>query len=234
MVLMRLTDAHIHLADRAEGFPHDRYELFCTCVAQHSQWKTQASFSYSNCVRFYGIHPWYAEEWTRDVSDELVSILENDRKAHVGEIGLDSKRGTMELEEKAFAEQLDIASEMDRCVNIHNIGCDGTLVSMLKRHGNGCRSIILHSFKNPDAHPFSGLECYFSLNPRLLTKSKTNVREIFRNLPKDRILLETDYPHVPKDFVSAEEFINRLASILGMSPEELSGTAADNLRRALE
>lgn len=231
---MRLTDAHMHLVDDAEGFPRGSYELFCACVAQHSEWMTQMSFSFDNCVLFYGIHPWYSDQWNLEVREELISILDTDRKAHIGEIGLDSKHGAMDSQEKAFAEQLDIASAMDRCVNIHNIGCDGNLVSMLKRHGAGCRSIILHSFKNPDPRSYSGLDCYFSLNPRLLSKSEANVREVVLNLPEDRILLETDYPHVPKDFVSAEDFINRLSAILGMSPDELSGIAADNLRRALE
>ncbi len=231
---MRLTDAHMHLADFDGGFRIDDYELFCACVAKHSQWDVQTSFDYDNCVLFYGIHPWYADQWDSTVKNELTTILESNRNAHIGEIGLDSKHGVMELEEKAFAEQLDVASEMDRCVNIHNIGCDGPLVSMLKKHGKGCRSIILHSFRNPDPHPYSGLDCYFSINPRILSKSEDNVREIVSKLPKDRVLLETDYPHVPKDFVSAEDYINRLSSVLGMSPEELAGTAADNLRRALE
>ncbi len=231
---MRLTDAHMHLADFEEGFPAEKYELFCACVAKHSQWEVQKTLSRPNCVLFYGIHPWYADQWDESVKNELTTILEDDKNAHVGEVGLDSKHGTMELEEVAFAGQLDIASELDRCVNVHNIGCDGALVSMLKRHGKGCRSVILHSFRNPDHRSYSEIDCYFSLNPRLLSKSDDNVRAVVDNLPRDRILLETDYPHVAKDFVSAEDYINRLASFLGMSPEELAGTAADNLRRALQ
>ena len=132
-----------------------------------------------------------------------------------------------------FAEQLGIASEFNRCVNIHNIGCDGKVISMLKEHGKGCGSIILHSFRSPDIRPFLGTGCYISVNPRILSKSNENLIQIINQIPRDRLLLESDYPYVTKDFLSMEEFVVRLAGMLGTEPETLAGTAADNLRRTI-
>ena len=231
---MRITDAHLHLLNAAGPYPGiGDAELLFTCTAQHSEWMTQTSESIANAVRFYGIHPWYTEQWDEDSSKELRSILANDPEAHVGEIGLDSKHGDPAAQERAFAEQLGIASDLGRCVNIHNIGCDGKTVSLLKKHGKGCRSIILHSYKSPDIRPFLGTNCYFSVNPRILSKSRENIVQIISQIPKDRLLLESDYPYATKDFVSMEDFVTILAGILGTDSGSLADTAADNLRRTI-
>ena len=231
---MRISDAHLHLLNASEPYPGiGDAELLFSCVAQHSEWKTQTSEIDTKVVRFYGIHPWYAEQWDAEAAEELRTILEKDAKTQIGEIGLDSKRGDLSVQEKVFAEQLGIASEFNRCVNIHNIGCDGKVISLLKEHGKGCRSIILHSFRSPDVRPFLGTDCYFSINPRILSKSDDNVIQIVSQIPKGRLLLESDYPYVTKDFLSMEEFVVRLAGMLGTEPETLAGTAADNLRRTI-
>ena len=231
---MRISDAHLHLLNASEPYPGiGCAELLFSCVAQHSEWKTQTSGNDLNVVKFYGIHPWYAEQWNGAVPEELRTILGEDADAQVGEIGLDSKRGDLSIQEKVFAEQLDIASEFGRCVNIHNIGCEGKVISMLKEHGKNCGSVILHSFRSPDVRPFLGTDCYFSINPRILSKSNENVKQIISNIPKGRLLLESDYPYVTKDFVSMEEFVATLAGMLGTDPETLAGTAADNLRRTI-
>ena len=227
---MRITDAHIHWSGDYPGI--EDTELLFTCAAQHSEWKTQIPEDDGKVVRFYGIHPWYAEQWDSDTAEELRTILDENHNAQVGEIGFDSKRGDPVLQERAFAEQLDIASAAGRCVNVHNIGCDGKIVSMLKEHGRGCR-VILHSFKSPDAHTFLGADCYFSINPRILSKSDANIIQIISSIPKGRLLLESDHPYVTNGFISMEDFVTRLANIIGADPESLAGTAADNLRRTI-
>ena len=231
---MRITDAHLHLLNATEPYPGiGSTELLFSCSAQHSEWKTQMSETDAKIVKFYGIHPWYAEQWDEDTAEELRAILRSDPGAQVGEIGLDSKRGDPVLQEKVFAEQLGIASEFNRCVNLHNIGCDGKVISLLKDRGKGYRSIILHSYKSPDVRPFLGTDCYFSVNPRILTKSEENIAQIITQIPKDRLLLESDYPYVTKDFVSMEEFVVRLAGILGTEAGALADAAAENLRRTI-
>ena len=231
---MRISDAHLHLLNASEPYPGiGGAELLFSCVAQHSEWKTQISGNDPNVVKFYGIHPWYAEQWDGEVPEELRTILADDPKAQVGEIGMDSKRGDPSVQEKVFAGQLDIASEFGRCVNIHNIGCDGEIVRILKQHGKGCRSIILHSFKS-DTSPFAGLDCYYSLNPRILTKSGEHVKALAAKIPKDRLLLETDYPFAPRGFSSMGGFITELADILGTEVGELAARTLENARRAIQ
>lgn len=232
---MRFSDAHLHLTSCGNFYPEmGSAELVISCTAEHSEWSAQTSLKRPNSVVFYGIHPWYAGQLNGAAIGELVELLAEDPDAHIGEIGLDSKHPDMESQESAFAAQLSIASDLERCINVHNIGCDGRIVAMIKEYGPNCRSIILHSFKSPDTRPFSGLNCYYSLNPRILSKSKESIAEIVSHIPKDRLLIETDFPHVPEGFTTMQDFIVRLADAVGIEPEELSASAADNLRRALQ
>ncbi|MBR1888800.1 MAG: TatD family hydrolase [Candidatus Methanomethylophilus sp.] len=184
-------------------------------------------------MRFCGVHPWHIGEWNDSSRQKLVSMLESDPEIQVGEIGLDSKHPGMENQIEIFAEQVGIASDLGRSVNVHNIGCDGEIVRLLKQHGRGCRSIILHSFKS-DISPFSGLDCYFSINPRILTKSKEHVKELVTKIPRDRLLLETDDPFAPRGFTTMEGFITELANIMSIEPGELAGITLENSRRSIQ
>ena len=233
---MIFADAHIHMTDGAygPGYPDiSDGELFFSCSAVPSEWGLPTPEIGGKVVRFCGVHPWYAGEWNQSIEDSLISLLKADPSVHVGEIGLDSKHPDIGLQTEVFSKQVSIASDLDRAVNIHNIGCDGEIVRILKRSGKGCRSIILHSFRS-DISPFAGLDCYCSLNPRILTKSEGHVRDLVTRIPRDRLLLETDHPFAPRGFSSMGGFITELADILGTEPGELAGRTLENARRAIQ
>ncbi|MBQ4368840.1 MAG: TatD family hydrolase [Candidatus Methanomethylophilus sp.] len=233
---MKFADAHIHMADGAfgPGYPDiSDGDLFFSCSAVPSEWDLPLPETKGDIVRFCGVHPWYVSEWNASAKDSLTSLLNDDPSMQVGEIGLDSKHPDLGKQVEAFSEQISIASDLGRAVNVHNIGCDGETVRLLKQYGKGCRSIILHSFKS-DTSPFAGLDCYYSLNPRILSKSKEHVKELAGKIPTDRLLLETDYPFAPRGFATMGGFITELADILGIEPQELASRTLENARRAIQ
>ena len=233
---MRFADAHIHMADGAfcPGYPDfSEGELFFSCSAVPSEWSVSLPRTNGEVIRFCGVHPWHVSEWNASSKKSLITLLNSDPSIHVGEIGLDGKHPDMERQIEVFSEQVSIASDLGRAANIHNIGCDGELVRILKQHGKGCRSIILHSFKS-DTSPFAGLDCYYSLNPRILTKSGEHVKALAAKIPMDRLLLETDYPFTPRGFSSMGGFITELADILGTEAGELAARTLENARRAIQ
>lgn len=230
---MKFADTHVHLVEHGCGYPDiGEAALLFSCVAKPDEWETQRILDDPRAVRFYGIHPWYAEKWNEGTEKELERILSKDPEAHVGEIGLDRLRPS-EYQIDAFRAQVSAASEFGRAVNVHNVGCDGDTAKILRDHGKGCRSIILHSFKNTDVSSFSGINCYYSINPRLLEKSEKNIKAVLGNIPENRLLLETDAPFTSKKFISMERFIISISEVLGISPEYLTETVLDNARRAI-
>lgn len=230
-------DSHLHLAEENIGgtYPDlDGAALLFSCAAERKDWKIQQEFSDPKIRCFYGIHPWYCGQWTVDAKDELKNILESDPGANVGEIGMDSRHPDPELQSAVFASQAMLAGEYGRTVNVHNRGFDGETVRILKKHGKGIRSVILHSFKGPSVKPYSGLNCYFSVNARMFGKSPEKVRDMLLSIPEDRLLFESDAPFVSGYFKDMGTFVETLAHLTGRTPEELVSVTLENAERALE
>lgn len=227
-----LCDAHLHLHETsADGYPRDGdIGLMFSCTARPSEWASLESID-SQCVkRFYGVHPWYCDEWSENTESELLALLKEDPSSGVGEIGLDGTRGTLEEQVPVFRRQLGIASSLGRTVNIHMVDAEKETLECIR--DSACRTpMILHSFKSESyVKPFSALNCYFSLNPRILSKKPESVERIFCSIPRDRLLLESDAPHSPKGFAGMRGFISGLSDIVGVDAKELEETVYENLR----
>lgn len=228
-------DAHVHAAE--PGYS-DRYpdigdaELLFGCTARPSEWDAMSSVADPRVVRFYGIHPWYADEWSDGTEERLRSLLSLDPGAHVGEIGLDSKRGSVPDQIPVLEKQLDIASEFGRIANIHMVGCEREVLETVRRHGRGCRTVILHSFSNESyAKPFSEAGCMFSLNPRILARSEARLGRLLESIPRDRLLLETDAPYTARGFGGMLGFAESLAGAIYSEAGNIIDITLGNARR---
>ena len=228
-----ITDAHMHIHVPSEApYPDmDELRLICTCTARREEWALLDDIADPRVRRYYGIHPWYCGEWDGECESDLRERLASDRKAGVGEIGLDSVRGgDIDLQTDVFMKQLAVAREADRPVTVHMVGTEKRVLDSLRASGIST-PVILHSFKSESyARPFAELGCYFSVNPRLVAKDPQNVRRILDAIPAERLLVESDYPHCAKGFGGMGAFISALAGIMEISPEELSGITEHNLR----
>ncbi|MCQ2079630.1 MAG: TatD family hydrolase [archaeon] len=234
---MRFADTHLHMTEKSVsyGYPDlGEAELLFSCSAQREDWGPLKDLTIPNIVRFYGIHPGYADQWNTSTRDALSAIISEDPDARIGEIGLDGKHDAMDRQLAAFTEQVVMASRHCRTINVHDIGCEGDILKILKKYGKGCRSIILHSFKGVSVRQYEGLECYFSINPRILGKSEEHIRDIVGAIPLDRLVLESDAPFTSREFVSMGSFIDRLSQIMGMPAGELAETALRNARRSVQ
>lgn len=230
-------DSHLHMVE--QGYD-ERYTdigeayILMACTAKPDEWAMQMSIGDGRVVRSYGVHPWYPEEWNDGSRERLSSILDDDPRAHVGEIGLDYKRGSLRDQMSPFTEQLRMASERGRVATIHMVGTEKEVLDTVRTEGRGCPGIILHSYGSDSyLKPFSETNCLFSISPRILSRSDVRVRRLMDAIPRDRLLFETDSPHAGKVFTGMVDFVGRIASITGEDAEQLMGMASDNLRGIL-
>ena len=188
--------------------------LLFTCAASPEEWDAVSAFDDRRVRRFYGTHPWYLEKYSLD---SLRELLETDTSANVGEIGLDSKRGPLDIQIGPFEEQLILSKKYDRIANIHMIGCESEMLKILRRHKTAA---IIHSFSGPDSYirPLAECGCYFSVSPRILNKSADKIKVLISQIPEERLLIETD---APNGKIGMKEHIARLSEIISMEPEEL-------------
>ena len=220
---MRYADAHLHLTDPAsEGIDCDA-ELAFSCTASPAEWSMLADMHDDRIVRFYGTHPWYAGK--TDLKG-LENILETDSKACVGEIGLDSKRGPLDEQIEPFKAQLALSKKYDRVANIHMIGCESEMLRIIRENRCTC---ILHSFSGPESYirSFAECECYFSISPRILSRSKEKIAALLSTIPEDRLLIETD---APNNRFGMKEHISKLSEIMSIDSDELIRITLKNAR----
>ena len=231
-------DSHLHMTDIGFGDGYadivDANMLF-SCTAEYSEWNRLMDIAGKDAgiIPFYGIHPWYVGD-SNDVIESLEPILESDVRACVGEIGLDAMHLNMKEQMSLFINQLQLANKYDRPVAIHMVRTEKDVLDAIRSVHVG-RS-ILHSFSGPINYirSFSDAGCYFSISPRILSKSQDKIRSILESIPFDRLLIETDAPNCYRYCSTMSEHISRLSEIMSVDPQNLVDITSENAKRIIE
>lgn len=184
-----------------------------------------------------GIHPEYAPN---DAAAYLTDdILANPRVVGIGEIGLDYHYGTENRNSQIdlFQQQLDIARRAALPVAIHTRDAENDTAEILRGDVSGVMHCYTSSWNL--ARQMLDRGFYFSASGILTFKNSDEVRETFRKIPLDRIVIETDAPYcapVPHRGKSCEPFMvadtaRILADLHGVEINELSMILAENTTR---
>jgi TatD DNase family protein len=152
---------------------------------------------YKQVVPSFGYHPWYIQERTIDWRANLVRYLDAVPSA-IGEIGLDKwiKDHDLPQQEEVFVFQLRLAAERNLPVSIHCLQAWGRLFDLLREQPRPECGFVLHSYGGPREmiQPLAKLGAYFSLPGYFAHERKLRQRETFKQVPPDRLLIETDAP----------------------------------------
>ena len=178
---------------------------------------------YPNIIAGAGLHPWWLADGRCGPAEVNLLCEVAAQERYIGEVGLDfSARyaGSEPLQIQAFDRLCDTLAQhplTGRVISIHAVRSAGTVLDVLESHG-----LLI---PNPDSpaiifHWFSGASdelararnagCYFSVNERMLATKRG--REYARQIPLDRLLLETDAPAEPQADASARQLITSLKS----------------------
>lgn len=202
-------DAHLHLQD-GRLRPHlddivqelRRQEISRWVVAGTSEadWPEVARLAdaYPEVMPCYGLHPWFISQRTNQWEEKLAECLSRPNAAAVGEIGLDKwiRDHRIEEQEDVFRRQLRLAARSGLPTVIHCLKAWGRLLDVMRAEPLPEAGFLLHSFAGPTemVDDFVALGGYFSFSGHFLHERKAAVLETFRQIPIDRILVETDAP----------------------------------------
>jgi TatD DNase family protein len=147
----------------------------------------------------YGIHPWFADTAEAGWEGRLRKRLEDDPQATVGEVGVDGWVDSpgMDVQMPIFVKQAEIAAELGRVMTVHCLKAWEELFSAMDQAQGWPEKFLMHSFGGSIeiAERLMKHEgVMFSFSGYFLQERKRKVLEVFQQLPKDRILLETDAP----------------------------------------
>ena len=189
---------------------------------------------------FHGIHPWQAAD-SFDL-DAICAQLMADPSSGVGEIGLDRLKAKTisDSQRKLFAQQLALAAELRRPVVLHGAKCWGEVVAACRPYKGRIPTFLFHGFSRsagllPEIFALGG---YVSIGPALLNDHAVNYRELVKELPLERTLVETDMDYSLPDNDPDEtlrQIVSTLAALRGESdPSALAVRLADNARAFLQ
>jgi TatD DNase family protein len=163
-------------------------------------------------VPSFGLHPWDVGNRTSTWQDRLIGFLDAMPSAGVGEIGLDRwmlerarpndrrlaglRRAPLPEQIEVFRAQFNLAVDRQRAISIHCLEAFGALLEELKFLPNAPRGLLLHAYSGPvEMVPaFADHGAYFSFNGAFMESRKQRLRDVFANIPLDRLLVETDAP----------------------------------------
>jgi len=190
--------------------------------------------TYDNVWCTIGIHPEYAgTDAARYLTD---AVLTNPRVVGIGEIGLDyhynSENRMAQIE--LFRQQLDIARRAGLPVAIHTRDADADTAEILNSDVRGVMHCYTSSWDLAKKMLDRGF--FFSASGILTFKNSDAVRDTFRKIPIDRIVIETDGPYcapVPHRGKPCEPFMvadtaRVLANIKNLQLDALNAILTEN------
>ena len=209
---IELVDTHTHLND--EKFAADVAETIVRARAAgvtrlinmgdtmaSSERAVALAQAYRGLYAGVGIHPEEAYEMTAADDDRLAAWAALPEVVCIGEIGLDyywvKDEPQRALQRRIFVRQLDLARQLHLPVCIHDREAHGDTLAIMKREGRGI-SAVLHCYSGSRemAREFLRLGLYLGVDGPLTFKNAAKLPEIVREMPEDRLLVETDAPYM--------------------------------------
>lgn len=177
----------------------------------------------SNIFAGIGLHPWWLADGRCGPAEVNLLCEVAAQERYIGEVGLDfSARfaGSEPLQIQALDRLCDALVQSPlagRVISIHAVRSAGTVLDALESYGlltlsPNSPAIIFHWFSGTSNEFVRARNagCYFSVNERMLATKRG--REYARQIPLDRLLLETDAPAEPQADASARQLITSLKS----------------------
>lgn len=158
--------------------------------------ETYEQFPDCTCMMM-GLQPEEVKGDYRQVLAAMEKELEKDIFIGVGEVGLDFYwDSTFEHEQlDAFETQLDWAKQLHLPLSIHCRNAFSFMVRLLEKHQDGGLHGVMHCFTGTEEEAKAYLDLGFHLGLGGVTTYKNcAVKDFLRNIPLDRIVLETDAP----------------------------------------
>ena len=259
-----LFDMHCHLnrienaVEVARKLDRRGVSALCTTVTPDDALAAQRLFAAAPNVRVAaGLHPWWVisdacgsdvrnANYARENDVERAASLAAE-STYVGEIGLDfspAHETHREAQLRAFERIVRTCAEnpcANRVVSIHAVRAATEALDILERYQLSSQAAcIFHWFSgtSDELTRARRASCYFSINERMLARKRG--REYARQIPLDRLLLETDAPpefDMPYSAAELEASLTRtlteLAAVRNTNADALASAIANTSARLL-
>ena len=206
---MRLIDCHCHLTD--EAFDSDRLFIIndlsnfairgiinpATNI-EDSKKAIALSEKFDNFYPMVGIHPENVDNITDKDLEELENLAKNPKVVAIGEIGLDYywKDDNKDRQKEIYIHQLDLARKLNLPAVIHVRDSKDDIIDLIKDYTD--LKIQIHCFSDDlkTLNTYMDMGFYISIGGVVTFANGANEKVAARNVPIERLMLETDSPYL--------------------------------------
>ena len=155
---------------------------------------------HDNLFASVGVHPDHLAE-TTDVSEtDLLTRADHPRVVAIGETGLDYYRltGDLEWQRDRFRTHIRAAKTCAKPLIIHTRAAAEDTITIMAEQDAGAVGGVMHCFTESWAVAKAALDLgfYISFSGIITFKNAGDLREVVRQVPLNRLLIETDSPYL--------------------------------------
>ncbi|SDI11629.1 TatD DNase family protein [Alteribacillus persepolensis] len=204
-----LFDTHVHL--NIEQFEDDVVETIERAQAEGVQLMTVVGFdretipkaielaeTYDFIYAAVGWHPVDAIDMTDDDLKWLEELSQHPKVVALGEMGLDYHwdKSPKDVQKEVFRQQIQLAKKVNLPVIIHDREAHQDIVDILKEENASETGGIMHCFGGSleIAQECLKMNFYISFGGPVTFKNAKRPKEVAKEVPMDRLLVETDSP----------------------------------------
>ena len=193
-----------------------------------------------------GVHPHHARECGPHTIPKLREAAKHPRVVAIGECGLDFNRNYSPHpdQEKWFVAQLELGIELGMPLFLHSRDAHPRFAHILRHHE--VKKAVAHCFtgEKDELHAYLDLGLYIGITGWICDERRgTHLLKLVREIPRERLLLETDSPYlVPRDMKPQPKarrnepaflphILRAVARALGRPEDEVAAETTRNARR---
>ena len=193
-----------------------------------------------------GVHPEELNSYNEEAENKIKELLKHKKIIAVGEIGLDYywDKSQIEKQKEIFERQILIAKQAQKPILVHDREAHLDSFEILKKSNAAEIGVVMHCFSGS---PEFAQQCinegfYIAIGGVVTFKNAKKVKEVAKNVPLDKLLLETDAPYMtPVPFRGKEnqpayvKFVaEEIAQLRGVSFEEIAEATTANAKKLLK
>jgi TatD DNase family protein len=191
-----------------------------------------------------GTHPHDARLYNDAAEQKIKNLINNEHVIAWGEIGLDFHydNSPRDVQVEVFKRQLRAARECELPVVIHTREAEAETIDILRSDYEGAqRRGVFHCFSGSRELAQRAIEIGFmiSFSGIVTFKKAEDLRDVAKQVPLDRLLIETDCPYLTpipyrgkrNEPAYVVEVARCLAGLHGVDIEEIGGITSENFNR---
>ncbi len=148
-----------------------------------------------------GVHPHHAIDYD-DATDALLRVMAQDHTARaIGETGLDYNRNysPRDVQLQVFERQLQMAVDVQKPLFLHQRDAHADFIALLRRYRDKVPAAVVHCFTDTGEalRDYLALDCHIGITGWICDERRgTHLHELVREIPADRLMIETDAPYL--------------------------------------